>query len=75
LLLLEALAYRHGRTVQREVLQEAVYGFDDAIQSNALDAHVSKLRRALAEAQASVEIHVIRGIGYLLREVRDGQAH
>jgi DNA-binding response OmpR family regulator len=74
LLLLEALAYRHGRTVQREVLQEAVYGFDDAIQSNALDAHVSKLRRALVEANASVEIHVIRGIGYLLRGVRDGQA-
>jgi DNA-binding response OmpR family regulator len=74
LLLLEALAYRHGRTVQREVLQEAVYGFDDAIQSNALDAHVSKLRRALVEANASVEIHVIRGIGYLLREVRDGPA-
>ncbi|APG05709.1 DNA-binding response regulator [Luteibacter rhizovicinus DSM 16549] len=74
LLLLETLAYRHGRTVQREVLQEAVYGFDDAIQSNALDAHVSKLRRALVEASASVEIHVIRGVGYLLREVRDGQA-
>jgi DNA-binding response OmpR family regulator len=35
---------------------------------------VSKLRRALVEANASVEIHVIRGIGYLLREVRDGQA-
>jgi DNA-binding response OmpR family regulator len=74
LLLLEALAYRHGRTVQRDVLQEAVYGFDDSIQSNALDAHVSKLRRALADAGAGVEIHVIRGIGYLLREVADGQA-
>jgi DNA-binding response OmpR family regulator len=51
------------------VLQEAVYGFDDAIQSNALDAHVSKLRRVLAEGGAHVEIHVIRGVGYLLREV------
>ncbi|HBZ46943.1 MAG TPA: DNA-binding response regulator, partial [Stenotrophomonas sp.] len=49
-------------------LQEAVYGFDDEIQSNALDAHVSKLRRALADADAQVEIHVMRGIGYLLKE-------
>jgi DNA-binding response OmpR family regulator len=68
LLVLEALFLRLGRTVRREVLQESVYDFDDAIQSNALDAHVSKLRRALAEAQARVDIHVMRGIGYLLRE-------
>lgn len=68
LLVLEALALRHGRTVARAALQEAVYGFDDDIQSNALDAHVSKLRRALADADAQVEIHVMRGIGYLLKE-------
>ncbi len=71
-LVLEALCLRHGRTVRREVLQESVYDFEDAIQSNALDAHVSKLRRALAEADARVDIHVIRGIGYLLRERADG---
>ncbi|MEG2803237.1 response regulator transcription factor [Stenotrophomonas sp.] len=69
LLVLEALAVRQGRTVARAALLEAVYGFDDAIQSNALDAHVSKLRKALAEADARVEIHVMRGIGYLLKEV------
>ena len=68
LLVLEALFLRLGRTVRREVLQESVYDFDDAIQSNALDAHVSKLRRALVEAEARVDIHVMRGIGYLLRE-------
>lgn len=67
LLILEALAYRHGRTVRREALLEAVYGFDDAIESNALDAHISKLRRSLASAEAHVEIHVIRGVGYLLQ--------
>lgn len=69
LLVLEALALRQGRTVARAALQEAVYGFDDEIQSNALDAHVSKLRRALADADAQVEIHVMRGIGYLLKEM------
>lgn len=73
LLVLETLFLRHGRTVRREVLEESVYDFNDAIQSNALDAHVSKLRRALAEADACVEIHVIRGIGYLLKERADGR--
>jgi len=68
LLILEALIYRQGRTVRREVLREAVYGFEDDIQSNALDAHISKLRRALEEAGAGVEIAVIRGVGYLLKD-------
>ncbi|GLQ88588.1 response regulator [Dyella flagellata] len=71
LLVLEALFLRHGRTVRRSVLQESVYDFNDEIQSNALDAHVSKLRRALSEAGARVDIHVIRGIGYLLKERMD----
>jgi DNA-binding response OmpR family regulator len=51
----------------RSSLEEAVYSFDDEIQSNSLDAHVSRLRRKLADGNAGAEIHGIRGIGYLLR--------
>lgn len=68
LLVLEALARRLGRMVQRTALMEAVFGLDDEIQSNALDTHVSRLRRKLAEAAAGVTIDGIRGVGYLLRE-------
>ena len=67
LLVLETLARRQGRTVQRSMLEESVYGYDDEIQSNSLDAHVSRLRRKLADSAAGVEIHSIRGVGYLLR--------
>ena len=67
LLALEVLIRRAGRTVARSALEEAVYGFDDEIASNTLDAHLSRLRRKLSEA--GVEIHAIRGIGYLLRAV------
>jgi two-component system OmpR family response regulator len=67
LLVLETLLRRSGRTVPRSALEEAVYGFDDEIQSNALDTHVSRLRRKLADASADVEIHTIRGIGYLIK--------
>ena len=52
LLVLEALLRRMGRTVTRSSLEDAVYSFDDEIQSNALDTHVSRLRRKLAEAEA-----------------------
>ncbi|MET4088125.1 DNA-binding response OmpR family regulator [Bradyrhizobium sp. S3.5.5] len=69
LLVLEALVRRMGRTVLRSALEEAVYSFDDEIQSNALDTHVSRLRRKLAEADAYVEIHGIRGVGYLLKKL------
>ncbi len=64
-LALEVLVKRAGRTVARSVLEEAVYGFDDEIASNTLDAHISRLRRKIAPGQ--VEIHSIRGIGYLLK--------
>jgi DNA-binding response OmpR family regulator len=69
LLVLETLVRRLGRTVLRSALEEAVYSFDDAVQSNALDTHVSRLRRKLADVDAAVEIHGIRGVGYLLRPV------
>jgi DNA-binding response OmpR family regulator len=65
---LEALLRRMGRTVTRSSLEDAVYGIDDEIQSNALDTHVSRLRRKLSEAEAEVEIHGIRGVGYLLKQ-------
>jgi DNA-binding response OmpR family regulator len=69
LLVLEALVRRIGRTVLRSALEEAVYSFDDAVQSNALDTHVSRLRRKLADVDAGVEIHGIRGVGYLLKQL------
>lgn len=68
LLVLEALVRRMGRTVLRSSLEEAVYNFDDTVQSNALDTHVSRLRRKLSEANTGIEIHGIRGVGYLLRQ-------
>lgn len=67
---LAVLAKRLGRTVLRESIEMAVYGFDDGVHSNSLDSHISRLRRKLAEADAGVEIHAIRGVGYLMRETK-----
>ncbi|WP_371421373.1 response regulator transcription factor [Tardiphaga sp.] len=68
LLVLEALLRRMGRMVQRSSLMEAVFGLDDEVQPNALDTHISRLRRKLGDANAGVTINGIRGVGYLLRE-------
>jgi DNA-binding response OmpR family regulator len=68
-LILEALMLRARRVVQREALMEAIYGFEDEVQSNALDAQISRLRARLAEVGASVQIRPVRGVGYMLSEL------
>ena len=68
LAVLVALCGRAGRVVQRARLLEELSGFDDEVQSNTLDAHVSRLRTRLVEAGAGVLIHPVRGVGYLLDE-------
>lgn len=67
LALLDTLVRRAGRVVQREHLEAEMYGIDDDIQSNALEAHVSRLRRRLLDANAGVLLHGVRGVGYMLK--------
>jgi DNA-binding response OmpR family regulator len=64
---LDTLVRRAGRVVLREDIVANVYGIDDDISSNALEAHVSRLRRRLMEANAGVLLHVVRGVGYMLK--------
>lgn len=68
LLIIEVLLRNRGRTVLRSSLEDSVYSFDDEIQSNSLEANMSRLRRKLAEAGADIVIRNIRGIGYFLQE-------
>jgi DNA-binding response OmpR family regulator len=66
LAILEHLMRRLGRVVPRNVLEEKLYGIGDEPGSNAVQVHVHHVRRKLAEAGAAVEIHTVRGIGYVL---------
>jgi DNA-binding response OmpR family regulator len=67
LAILDALVRRAGRVVMREHLESQVYGYDDEISSNALEAHISRLRKRLADSGARVVLHGVRGVGYMLR--------
>ena len=66
-LILEALLMRRDRVITRAALIEETYGFDDEIESNTLEAQVSRLRKKLTELGGDVEIRSMRGIGYILR--------
>lgn len=62
LAVLLALAKRPGATLSREQLVEALYGWEESIESNAIDVHLSHLRRKLG---ADV-IETQRGLGWRL---------
>ena len=68
LLILETLMMRARRVVQRQTFLDQVYGFNEEIQSNTLEAHVSRLRARLSELGAHIVIHPVRGVGYMLTE-------
>jgi two-component system OmpR family response regulator len=57
---LEALVLRAGRIVPKAELEKLVLGFESELASNALEVHVSALRRKLGREL----IETVRGLGY-----------
>jgi len=65
---LEHLLRRSGRVVAKTLLESSLYGPAQEVGSNAVEVHVHRLRRHLAEADASVQVHTVRGVGYMIGE-------
>jgi DNA-binding response OmpR family regulator len=65
---LEQLLRRSGRVVAKNLLADNLYGLSQEVGSNAVEVYVHRLRKQLAEAGASVQIHTLRGVGYLIAE-------
>lgn len=68
LALLEILLRRAERVVTREAIEQSLYSFEADLGSNALEVLVHRLRRKLQEAGAALQIHTLRGVGYLLAD-------
>ena len=71
LAILEQMMRRFGRIVPKAVLEEKLYGIDEEPDSNPIPVHVHHLRRQLQAANASLAIHTIRGVGYILTENKE----
>ncbi|WEN14503.1 response regulator transcription factor [Rhodanobacter sp. AS-Z3] len=61
--LLETLIRHPGRAYSRDQLEEALYGWDQEVASNAVEVHIHHLRHKLGPGW----IRTLRGIGYAIR--------
>jgi DNA-binding response OmpR family regulator len=66
--LLEFLLRHLGRVLSRTTIVEAVWGFDQEIEENTLDAFVRLVRSKVDRGFQHKLIHTVRGVGYTIRE-------
>lgn len=62
--LLQKLLENCGQVLSREQLMQSIYGWDEDVDSNALEVHIHNLRKKL---DANF-IRTIRGIGYMIEK-------
>ncbi|KOO48750.1 response regulator transcription factor [Viridibacillus arvi] len=67
-LLLEYLFINKGRVLTRDQISLHIWGYDQDISNNALDALVKLVRKKIDENERQSIIQNVRGIGYKLRD-------
>lgn len=66
--LLELLMRRANRAVSRTSIIEAVWGFNEDVESNTVDVYIKLLREKVDNDINRRLIHTVRGFGYILRD-------
>ena len=66
--LLEILIRRPGLVIPKRLVEDHLFGLSEDVRSNAVEVYVHRLRKQFEEAGANVELHTVRGVGYILRE-------
>ena len=51
-----------GQVLSRDRLEQSLYGFDEGLESNALEVHIHHLRRKLGDGI----VKTVRGVGYFM---------
>jgi len=67
---LEILLRRQGRVVPKKNVEDHIFGLSGDGSSNAVEVYISRLRKQLADRGAKVQIHTIRGVGYMAAPVK-----
>lgn len=65
--LLMVLIRAAGQVISRQRIEEALYSFDEPLESNALDVHIHHIRRKLGDDL----LKTVRGVGYFVPKRED----
>ncbi|MCG7868067.1 MAG: DNA-binding response regulator [gamma proteobacterium symbiont of Stewartia floridana] len=60
--ILETLISHPGRIMSRQALEESLYGWDEGVESNAIEVYIHHLRKKLGKTL----IKTVRGVGYMI---------
>lgn len=64
--ILQALLENAGHVLSRERLEQSLYGWDEEVESNAVEVHIHHLRRKLDAGL----IRTVRGVGYVIEKCK-----
>ena len=67
LVVLEILMRHTGSVVPRRYFEDQLFGIAGVQDPNTVDVYMHRVRRQLLDANATVQIHTIRGVGYMLK--------
>jgi DNA-binding response OmpR family regulator len=59
---------RQGRVVPKRHIEDQIFGLIGDVSSNAIEVYIYRLRKQLGEGRARVQVHTVRGVGYLISE-------
>ncbi|MFD1774710.1 response regulator transcription factor [Paenibacillus rhizophilus] len=66
--ILQVLMENLGRAMTREMLMEAIWGYDSEVDSKAVDVYISYIRNKIDEPGRPSLIQTLRGLGYVMRK-------
>jgi len=71
--LLELLTKRNTMITSKDIIIEKLWSYDTDAEDNRVETHVSLLRKKIAQLESDVSICTIRGAGYVLKTIKDGE--
>jgi two-component system, OmpR family, flagellar system response regulator FtcR len=72
--ILEYLVNNRGRRVSKAQIFNSIYGiFDENVEENVVESHISKLRKKLRRHLGYDPINSVRYLGYRLEECMGGE--
>lgn len=66
--LLETFMKNHNQIISKDQIYDKVWGIENEIESNNLEAYLSFIRKKLKAIGSNVNIKAVRGLGYKLEE-------